>query len=81
VMAVMGPKAQLEYGLTSTTDVHEPPLPNFSVGKWTVGAAIHFAYKPLSYTVDDIIFSALQDGRMKAIFDNYGVTLSPPKLR
>ena len=29
VMAVMGPKAQLEYGLTSTTDVHEPPLPNF----------------------------------------------------
>ena len=81
VMAVMGPKAQLEYGLTSTTDVHEPPLPNFSVGKWTVGTAIHFAYKPLSYTVDDIIFSALQDGRMKAIFDNYGVTLSPPKLR
>ena len=48
VMAVMGPKAQLEYGLTSTTDVHEPPLPNFSVGKWTVGTAIHFAYKPLS---------------------------------
>ena len=62
VMAVMGPKAQLEYGLTSTTDVHEPPL----FFRWKMDSG----YNPFciqTYTVDDIIFSALQDGRMKAI--------------
>jgi polar amino acid transport system substrate-binding protein len=81
VMAVMGPTAQLEYGLTDSADVHQPPLPAFSVGKWTVGVGIHFAYKPLGYAVDDIIFAALNDGRLQTIFSNYGVTLSPPELR
>jgi hypothetical protein len=51
------------------------------VGKWTVGVGIHFAYKPLGYAVDDIIFAALNDGRLQTIFSNYGVTLSPPELR
>jgi len=32
VLAVMGPKAQLEYGLTEALDIHSPPLPAFSVG-------------------------------------------------
>lgn len=81
VMAVMGPTAQLEYGLTDGLDMHQPPLPAFSVGKWTVGVGVHFAYKPLSYMVDDIIFAALNDGRLQNIFANYRVTLVPPELR
>ena len=81
VMAVMGPLAQLEHGLTSELDVHTPPLPGFAVGKWTVGVATHFAYRPLGYAVDDAIFAALQDGRLNEIFAKYGVTLSPPTLR
>jgi len=32
VLAVMGPKAQLKYGLTEALDIHSPPLPAFSVG-------------------------------------------------
>lgn len=81
VLAVMGPKAQLEYGLTEALDIHSPPLPAFSVGRWTIGAAIHFSHKPLSYTVDDIIYGALNDGRINDIFKRYNVTLSPPELR
>ena len=81
VLAVMGPKAQLEYGLTEALDIHSPLLPAFSVGTWTIGAAIHFSHKPLSYTVDDIIYDALNDRRINDIFKRYNVTLSPAELR
>jgi ABC-type amino acid transport substrate-binding protein len=79
--AAMGPKAQLEFGLTPDLDLHAPPLPGFAVGSWTVGVAVHFAYRPLAYAVDDAIFAAMQDGRMQRIFDDYGVTFRPPELR
>ncbi|MDK3072047.1 transporter substrate-binding domain-containing protein [Sedimentitalea sp. JM2-8] len=79
--AAMGPKAQLEFGLTPDLDLHAPPLPGFSVGSWTVGVAVHFAYRPLAYAVDDAIFAAMQDGRMQRIFDDHGVTFRPPELR
>lgn len=81
VMAVMGPKAQLEFGLTDKTDVHTPPLPGFSVGKLTVGAAVHFSYRALGYTVEDAVYNGLQSGEIAKIFDKYGVTLRPPELR
>jgi hypothetical protein len=42
---------------------------------------VHFAYKPLSYTVQDAVAAALADGRIQAIFDKYRVTLHPPELR
>ncbi|MHA6262854.1 substrate-binding periplasmic protein [Arenibacterium sp. CAU 1754] len=80
-MAAMGPRAQLEHGLTDALDVHTPPLPGFGVGKWTNGVAVHFAYRALGYAVDDAIAAAIQDGRMAAIFDRYGVTYQPPALR
>ncbi len=81
VMAAMGSLSQLEYGLTDDLAVHTPPLPGFAVGKWTVGVATHFAYRPLGYAVDDAIYAALQDGRLEKIFEKYGVTLTPPELR
>ena len=37
VMAAMGPRAQLEFGLTDALDLHEPPLPGFAKGSWTIG--------------------------------------------
>ncbi|MQY43189.1 transporter substrate-binding domain-containing protein [Epibacterium sp. SM1969] len=80
-MAAMGPRAQLEFGLTDATDVHVPPLPGFAVGSWDIGVGVHFAYRPLAYAVGDAIFAALQDGRMDAIFTRYGLTLTPPELR
>jgi polar amino acid transport system substrate-binding protein len=63
-MAVMGPTAQLEFGLRDGLGLHQPPLPAFSVGKWAVGVGIQFAYKPMAYAVDDILFAALNDGRL-----------------
>jgi ABC-type amino acid transport substrate-binding protein len=77
--AAMGPLGQIEYDLTDTTDVHQPPLPGFAVGKWTLGVAVNFSYRPLSYAVDDAISYALQDGRIKAIFESYGLTFQPPE--
>lgn len=80
-MAAMGPRAQLEHGLTDALDVHTPPLPGFAVGTWTNGVAVHFAYRALGYTVEDAIAAAIQDGRMAAIFDKYGVTYRAPQVR
>lgn len=79
--AAMGPRAQLEHGLTPDLDLHLPPLPGFAVGNWTVGVAVHFAYRPLAYAVDDAIYAAIEDGRMEKIFADYGVTFRPPELR
>lgn len=78
VMAAMGPKAQLEYGLTPELDLHEPPLPGFAVGSWTIGLGVNFRYRPLAYAVDDAIYSALEDGRIAAIFETYGLSHTMP---
>ncbi|QFT60838.1 cystine transporter subunit (plasmid) [Sulfitobacter sp. THAF37] len=79
VKAVMGPLAELEYGLTDTTAVHQPPLAGFAVSRWTLGVAVNFRYRPLSYAVDDAIFAALQDGRIAAIYASYGLSHSAPE--
>ncbi len=80
-MAAMGPLAQLEAGLTEDLAVHTPPLPGFAVGKWTVGAAVHFSYRGLSYSVEDAIYAAIQDGRIGKIFADHGLSFRPPELR
>lgn len=76
--AAMGPMAQLEYGLTDSAAVHQPPLAGFAVSKWTLGVAINFRYRPLSYAVDDAINYALQDGRIAKIYESYGLSFQPP---
>lgn len=80
-MAAMGPLAQLEFGADDGIGVHTPPLPGFAVGKWTVGVGVHFAYRPLAYTVEDIIYAAQNDGRIEKIFADFGLTYTPPDLR
>lgn len=79
VMAAMGPRAQLEFGMTDEIGVHEPPLPGFSVGTWTIGLGVNFRYRPLAYAVDDAIYSALDDGRIAGIFESYGLSFSAPE--
>lgn len=80
-MAAMGPLAQLEHGKVDGIGVHTPPLPGFGVGTWTIGVGVHFAYRPLAYAVDDAIYAGLQDGRIAAIFESFGVSFAPPTLR
>lgn len=77
--AAMGPLGQLEYGLDEGSDVHQPPLAGFAVSNWTLGVAVSFSYRPLSYAVDDAVNYALQDGRIAAIFENYGLSFQPPE--
>ncbi|SHH74052.1 substrate-binding periplasmic protein [Marivita hallyeonensis] len=79
VMAAMGPRAQLEYGAVEGVSIHEPPLPGFARAKWTLGTGSHFAYRGLSYSVDDAIFAALSDGRIAGIFESYGLTHQAPE--
>jgi ABC-type amino acid transport substrate-binding protein len=78
LMAAMGPLGQLEFGLSDTSDVHQPPLAGFAVSKWTLGVAVNFRYRALSYAVDDAVNYALQDGRIAAIYAKYGVTHQAP---
>lgn len=79
VKAVMGPLAELEHGLTDKSAVHQPPLAGFAVSRWTLGVAVNFRYRPLAYAVDDAINAALQDGRIAAIYESYGLTHSAPE--
>ncbi|MEP1768858.1 MAG: transporter substrate-binding domain-containing protein [Sulfitobacter sp.] len=78
VKAVMGPLGQLEHGLKDHTAVHQPPLAGFAVSSWTLGVAVSFSYRPLSYAVDDAVNYALQDGRLAEIYQSYGLTLQAP---
>ncbi|WP_372804851.1 substrate-binding periplasmic protein [Loktanella salsilacus] len=78
VMAVAGPRAQLQAGLTEAGDLHQPPLPGLSVGTWTIGLAVHTRYRYLGYAVDDAIRAALIDGRIAAIFAAHGLTFDAP---
>jgi len=77
VMAVMGARAQLEHGLTPELALHEPPLPGFAVGEWTLGVAVRHTYRPLAYAVDDAIRAAVEDGRLRQIFADYGLSYAP----
>lgn len=79
VMAVMGPRGQLEAGLPETADLHQPPLPGLAVGRWTLGVAVHQAYRALGYAVDDAILAALEDGRIAAIYAARGLQFMPPE--
>ncbi|MGD9918417.1 MAG: substrate-binding periplasmic protein [Paenirhodobacter sp.] len=79
VMAVMGPRAELDANLTPGIAVHEPPLLGLAKSKWTLGVAVSGQHRPLAYAVDDAIAAALEDGRIAAIFAKYGVDYKPPE--
>jgi ABC-type amino acid transport substrate-binding protein len=78
IKAVVGAKAELEHGLTPELDVHSPPMPGFALGEWTLGVAVNFRYRPLAYAVDDAIRAGVEDGRIAAIFEDYGLSYRPP---
>ncbi len=79
VKAVMGAKSQLEFGLVQGLNIHTPPLVGFSTGEWTLGVAVRHNYRALSYAVDDAIRLAVQDGRLRQIFDDYGLSYTEAK--
>lgn len=78
LMGVMGPLAQLQHGAGEGVAVHSPPMMGFAVSRWTLGAAVHTSHRDLGYAVDDAIASALADGRIAAIYGDYGLLFLPP---
>jgi len=79
VMAAMGPLGQLEFGVTGKIGPHQPPLPGFAVGKWTIGLAVNFRYRPLAYAVDDAVRQGLEDGRIAGIYEKFGLSFNQPE--
>jgi polar amino acid transport system substrate-binding protein len=81
VKAVMGQLSQLEFLKDQTIGVHTPPLAGLSTGKWSIGVAVRFNWRSLGYAVDDAITAGLEDGRIDAIFKQFGLThtLAPPQ--
>ena len=79
VKAVVGSLGQLEAGADDGIGIHQPPLPGLAIGSWTLGVAIRHNYRALGYAVDDAIHASIKDGRLKAIFDRYGLTFQPPE--
>lgn len=79
VSAVMGARAQLEHGLAEGLALHQPPLPGLAIGQWTVGIAVRHSYRQLGYAVDEAIQAAVEDGRLAAIFERYGLTWQAPR--
>ena len=77
--AAMGPRAELEHFAGPGVKVHQPPLPGFARGRWTLGLAVHHSHRPLAYAADYAIEEALADGRIAAIFAEYGLTWSAPE--
>jgi len=78
ISAVMAPLSQLEHGLTDGMDVHTPAFPGLAKHSWTLGVAVRHNWRPLSYAVDDAIRMAVDDGRMKGIFEKHGLTYTTP---
>jgi ABC-type amino acid transport substrate-binding protein len=79
VWAVMGPLSQLEAGSGEGVAVHAPLLPGFQLSRWTLGVAVHQSHRDLGYAVDDAVAAALADGRIAAIFAEYGLDFTPPE--
>jgi ABC-type amino acid transport substrate-binding protein len=79
VWAVMGPLSQLKAGAVEGVAVHAPLLPGFQLSRWTLGIALHHSHRDLGYAVDDAVAAALADGRIAAIFANYGLDFTPPE--
>lgn len=80
VDAVMGPLGEIEAMLPDEGfGVHTPPLPGLARSQWTLGVAVRFNWRDVSYAVDDALRAAVEDGRMAAIFAAHGLTWTAPE--
>ncbi|WP_095587952.1 substrate-binding periplasmic protein [Actibacterium ureilyticum] len=79
VDAVMGVRSILEHlDQSEAIAVDSPPLVNFALNEWTLGIAVRHNFRELSYAADYTISQALADGRIAAIFAEYGVVHNAP---
>ena len=85
VAAVMGPRSQIEFELAKTPDrrkdygVGETSPPGLAQGNWSFGFAVRMNYRDLYYAVEEALVTAVADGKVKAAYEKYGLTFSPPQ--
>jgi polar amino acid transport system substrate-binding protein len=81
---VMGPLAQLEFGvqkagvLKDRYGVGKTVPAGLAQGTWAYGFAVRMNYRDLYYAVEEALANAVADGRIKAIFEKAGLTYNPP---
>ena len=78
---LMGPRSIIEGSLGQDKDKYDigkVPTPGLTKDNWLLGLAIKTDYRQLGYAVGDIIGAMVTDGRMKAIFEEFGLTYTPP---
>lgn len=78
---LMGPRSVVEAALgahIAQYDIGKIPTPGLSRESWLLGLAVKNDYRQLGYAVGDIIAAMVMDGRMKALFEKYGLTYTPP---
>lgn len=83
VSAVAGMQSQLEWYLRERPghiDIDDDGLQAVGRLHWDIGAAVKHTHRPLAYTIEDILASAIRDGRLQALFEAHGVTYRKPSL-
>jgi polar amino acid transport system substrate-binding protein len=86
VSGVMGAQGQMEYELQKAGDkrsnygVSKTAPAGLAQGTWSYGFAVRTNYRDLYYAVEQALADAVADGRIKAIYEKYGLTYNPPPL-
>jgi len=81
---VMGPMAQLEFGLSGLGErraiygVGKTMPAGLGQGGWAYGFAVRTNYRDLYYAVEQALADAVADGRMQNIYEQFGLTYNPP---
>jgi ABC-type amino acid transport substrate-binding protein len=82
--AVMGAQGQLEFELQKAGEnrskygVSKTTPAGLQQGNWVYGFAVRTNYRDLYYAIEQILNDAVADGRIKAIYEKYGLTYNPP---
>ncbi|WP_210397426.1 substrate-binding periplasmic protein [Motiliproteus sediminis] len=80
VSAVMGQRAEVEWGMRLSSKVASlsVPLPNLYKPRWDIGMAVRENYRQLAYALGDTVERLVLEGDMAALFDRYGLVFEAP---
>jgi len=80
VGAVMGQRAEVEWGMRRSDKLAEisVPLPNLYKPRWDVGMAVRDNYRQLAYALTDTVDRLVSSGVMTTLFDHYGLHYQAP---
>ena len=82
IVAVMGPKGEIEGALGKNKPdyitVQHIVTPGLSNGSWAMGLAVKATYTDLAEKINLHMVAMVEDGTIKKIFEQYGVTYAPP---